>query len=140
MQSNKGFIQSALLFIVALLAVPITYFLYHCSPGGSGVLASLELQDGKKYKISQQFNWSTEPYTVRFFMDEGSGKWSGHYVDHEACRWRNVVMTYDAAGDRVIVTQQGVPRVIVDRKRDTYWLDNGQFSREEKLADHRANQ
>ena len=103
-------------------------------------MASLELPDGTKYKISQNYNWSSEPYTVRFFIDEGTGKWSSHYVDHQAFRWRNVVMTYDAAGDRVVVTEQGVPRVIVDRRRDTYWLGNGQIGREDNLADHRANQ
>ena len=140
MKFKKGCIRPVLYFIAVLLGVPIALFLYLTAPGGSGILASLELADGKKYKISQQYNWSSEPYTVSFFMDEGAGKWSWHYVDHEACRWRDVAMTHDAAGDRVIVTEQGVPRVIVDRKRDTYWLDNGQFSREEKLAGHRANQ
>lgn len=139
-RSRGSVITSALLMLMLVASVPLAWIFYHGGPGGNGVLASLDLPDGKRYKISQHYNWSTEPYTVSFFMDEGTGKWTWHYVDHEAIRWRNVAMTYDAAGDRVVVTEHGVPRVIVDRKRDTYWLDNGQICREEKLADHRANQ
>ena len=140
MKFIKRVIRAAFLLLAALVCTLVVLFLYLTSPGGSGVMASLELPDDTKYKISQQYNWSSEPYTVSFFMDEGSGKWRWHYVDHEASRWKNVVMTYDSAGDRVVVTEQGVPRVIVDRRRDTDWLDNGQIRREEKLADHRANQ
>lgn len=140
MKLFQRIIRAAVLLLLAVFSTLVVLLFYYTSPGGSGVLASLKLPDGTKYRISQRYNWSSEPYTVSFFMDEGNGQWTWHYVDHEAMRWRNVAMTYDADGDRVVVTEQGVPRVIVDRKRDTYWLDNGQIRREEKLADHRAHQ
>ncbi len=140
MSSTKGFIQSALLFVVALVAVPIALFLYHGGPGGNGTLAHLELPDGSEYKVTQRYNWSFEPYTVSFLMRSKGGNWGWCYIDHEADRWRDVEMTYEDSTDIVLVTRAGTPCARLDRKRKAFWMDNGSFSRELDAPQSEAGQ
>lgn len=125
---NKGCIRCVLYFIAVLVGVPITIFLYHTAPGGGGTLAHLELPDGSEYKVTQRYNWSMEPYTVSFFMRSKGGNWGWFYIDHEADRWRNVNITYDASTDIILVKKSGTPCARLDRKRKTYWMDNGSAS------------
>lgn len=120
--------RSSLLFIAALLAVPILLSLFYGGLIGSSTLAHLELPDGSEYKVTQRYNWSMEPYTVSFFMRSNGGNWGWFYIDHEADRWRNVNITYDASTDIILVTKSGTPCARLDRKRKTYWMDNGSAS------------
>lgn len=140
MKSNQGYIQAALLFLVALVAVPISYLLYHGGPGGSGTLAHLELPDRSEYKVSQSYNWSSEPYAVSFYMRSKGGNWGWCYIDHEATRWREVEMTYDAAAAIIQVTESGTPRASLDRKRKAFWIDNGSINRETTAPQQEAGQ
>ena len=105
-------------------------FLYDSGPGGSGNLASLRLPDGSEYLVSQNYNWSSEPYTVSFYMRSAGGPWGWCYIDHEASRWRKVSMTYDAASDSVLVTERGISRARLDRRRGSFWIDNGDIKRD----------
>lgn len=130
MKSNQGYIQATLLLLIALMAIPLSYLLYHGGPGGSGTLARMELPDGSEYKVTQHFNWSMEPYTVSFWMRSKGGKWGWCYIDHEATRWRDVAMTYDTSADLIMVTGSGTSRARLDRKRKAFWIENGSFSRE----------
>ncbi|WP_265593167.1 hypothetical protein [Verrucomicrobium sp. BvORR034] len=59
------------------------------------MVASLRLPDGSEYMVVQKCNWSLEPYTVGFYMRSPDGPWGWCYIDHQATRWRNVVMTHD---------------------------------------------
>ncbi|MDB6136119.1 MAG: hypothetical protein JWM59_4362 [Verrucomicrobiales bacterium] len=113
---------AAVLIIGGLFLAPV-------QPGGSGVLASVRLPDGSEYKVSQRCNWSSEPYTVSFFMRPAGGVgWC--YIDHEAMRWRDVSMIWDRTSDSIVVTERGTRRAVLDRKRSAFWIDNGGFSRE----------
>src|SRR6478752_1324944 len=109
-------------------------FLAVVQPGGSGDLARVRLPDGSGYKISQRCNWSMEPYTVTFFIRSPEDRWEGLYIDHEAMRWRDVAMTWDQPSDCIVVTERGTRRVVLNRRRGTFWFDNGSFSREAALS------
>jgi hypothetical protein len=117
-----------LLLMLVFGVISVVWYL--CGPGDSGVLGEIKLADGSEYRITQKFNWSAEPYTVSFYMRKGDGPWGWCYIDHEAWRWRDVVMTYDAASDSVIVTERGTKRAVLDRRRSMFWMDNGGLSRE----------
>jgi hypothetical protein len=119
-----GIIFFVLLLIVAAL------FTRFIQPGSSGVVASLRLPDGSEYMVTQRCNWSPEPYTVAFYMRSPGGKWGWCYIDHQANRWRDVAMTYDAASDIVTVTKRGVWAAALDRKRSTFAIGNGKPKRE----------
>jgi len=112
------------------IAVVVALFLWVVQPGPSGVVASLRLADGSEYMVTQRCNWSAEPYTVEFFMRPVGGAWGWCYIDHEACRWRDVTMTWDAAVDTVVVTERGTRRAVLDRGRSAFWIDNGSVRRE----------
>jgi hypothetical protein len=119
-----GIIIGSLLLIVAALFVMVV------QPGSSGVVTSLRLTDGSEYMVTQRCNWGPEPYTVGFYMRSPGGKWGWCYIDHEANRWRDVAMTYDATSDVVTVTKRGVWQAALDRKRSTFALGNGKPGRE----------
>ena len=116
--------------VVALLLAAGALFLVVVQPGGSGQLASLQLPDGSEYVVAQRCNWSTEPYTVSFYMRSPEGEWGWCYIDHQATRWSDVKLTYDSDKDEVVVTERGKRRAVLDRKRSMFWLDNGSFQRE----------
>src|SRR3954470_24891347 len=86
----------------------VAAFVVVIQPGSSGVVASLRLADGSEYMVTQRCNWSPEPYTVAFYMRSPGRKWGWCYIDHQANRWRNVVMTYDTNTDVVTVTKGGI--------------------------------
>ena len=111
-----------LLAIAALLVIVI-------QPGSSGVVASLRLEDGSQYMVTQRCNWSPEPYTVAFYMRPAGGKWGWCYIDHQADRWRGVAMTYDTNSDVVTVTKRGIWQAALDRKRSTFAIGNGKPKR-----------
>ncbi len=112
------------------VAIGAALFLLVGQPGASGVVASLRLSDGSEYMVTQRFNWSMEPYTVAFFMRSDGGPWGWCYIDHEASRWRDVAMSYDAASDAIVVTERGARRAVLNRTRGTFWIDNGSIRRE----------
>ena len=99
-------------------------------PGGSGLLASIQLPDGSEYRVTQRCNWSAEPYTVSFYMRSPKGGWGWCYIDHQATRWRDVALTYDATLDIVTVTEQGTWKAGLDRKRSTFAIGHGKPKRE----------
>jgi hypothetical protein len=103
--------------IVALLVIALAALLL---PGPSGVLASLRLPDGSEYMVTQTCNWSTEPYTIAFYMRPPGGKWGWCYIDHEAPRWFNTRMTYDTNNDVINITMLGSLEASLDRKRGTF--------------------
>lgn len=113
-----------------LLVMVACLFILIAQPGSSGVVASLRLADGSEYMVTQRCNWSAEPYTVAFYMRSPGGKWGWCYMDHEANRWRDVALTYDATSDVVTVTKRGVWQAALDRKRNTFALGNGKPNRE----------
>ena len=119
-----GNVVGLLLLIVAGLVV------FVIQPGSSGVVASLRLPDGSEYMVTQRCNWSAEPYTVAFYMRSPGGKWGWCYIDHEANRWRDVTMTYDADSDSITVLKGGVWQAKLDRKRGTFAIGDGKPSRE----------
>jgi hypothetical protein len=125
---NKGRLLVALVVMFSPVIVFVAWLWRDLGPGGSGTLAWLRLPDGSEYVITQKYNWSMEPYTVSFYQRAGEGPWGWNYVDHEALRWREVAMTYDPGTDEVIVTEQGKRRVVLDRKKKSLWLDNGDGS------------
>ena len=95
-------------------------------PGGSGVLASLRLPDGSEYMVTQRCNWSPgEPYTIAFYMRAANGPWGWCYIDHEADRWHNVAMAYDATSDTITVTERGTWQAALDRKRSAFAIGDG---------------
>lgn len=113
-----------------LCAVCGALFFLVVQPGSSGVVASLRLADGSEYMVTQKCNWSTEPYTVGFYMRPPGGGWGWCYMDHEARRWRDVAMTHDTATDTIVVTERGVWRAALDRPGSTFSMDNGSIRRE----------
>ena len=106
-----------LVVLLILIAIPVFMDL---QPGGSGVLAALQLPDESQYMVTQRFNWSGEPYTVGFYMRSAGGKWGWCYIDHQAKRWRHVALTYDPAMDVVNVTERGAWRAAFYRKRGIF--------------------
>jgi hypothetical protein len=92
--------------------------------------------------VTQRCNWSPEPYTVEFFMRSTDGPWGRCYLDHEAHRWRDVVMTYDSASDTIAVTERGVRRAALNRQRNAFWID-GSIRREvaapQEFHDHEGS-
>ena len=128
--SGRSIIRFILWALGAVFGLIVALFLFLGGPGGSGTLAQLHLPDGSEYKVTQQYNWSAEPYTVDFFMRKGEEPWGWCYIDHEASRWRNVIMVHDPGTDSIVVTENGTRRAVLDRKRGTFWMDNGQFSGE----------
>lgn len=108
----------------------IVAFLAYMQPGGDGVLASLRLTDGSQFMVTQRCNWNGEPYTVAFYMRSPKGSWGWCYIDHQARRWRRVAMQYDAVSDSVVVTERGVRRAALDRKRKMFWIDTWPPGRE----------
>ena len=123
-------IRMFVLAVGATVMVPVAIFLYDSGPGGSGNLASIRLPDGSEYLLTQHYNWSSEPYTVSFYMRSAGGPWGWCYIDHEASRWRNVTMTYDPTIDSVLVTERGISRARLDRRRASLWIDNGDIKRD----------
>ena len=113
-------------FIVSALGV----FLAIVQPGGSGLLASIELPDGSAYLVGQRCNWSSEPYTVSFNMRSPEGEWGWCYLDHQANRWRDVSLTYDVVTDVVTVSESGVWKAALDRKRSVFAIGDGRPRRE----------
>jgi hypothetical protein len=99
-------------------------------PGGSGVAGSLRLPDGSEYMVVQRCNWSAEPYTVAFYMRSADGPWGWCYIDHQATRWRDVAITHDPDSDLVTVTERGVWKVALDRKRSAFSIGDGKPKRE----------
>jgi len=122
-----------------LLAIVVGLFFLIVQPGNSGVVASLRLPDGSEYMITQRCNWSAEPYTVAFYMRSPGGKWGWCYIDHEANRWRDVALAYDAATDVVTVTRRGIWQAALDRKRSTFALGEGKPNRELVAPQERRN-
>ena len=122
--------RSLLWTIVVLILVCAGLFYIAVQPGGSGVLASLRLQDGSEYMVTQRCNWSAEPYTVAFYMRSGGGPWGWCYIDHQASRWRGVDMVYDESSDSITVTERGTWRAALDRKRKAFAIGDGQPDRE----------
>jgi hypothetical protein len=94
-------------------------------------VASLRLADGSEYMITQDgCDWKPEPYTVSFYMRPAGGKWGWCYIDHQANRWREVAINYDAASEVVTVTKGGVWQAALDRKRGLFAIGNGKPKRE----------
>ena len=122
MISSKRIVKAVGLVVAALLAVLIALFLYYGGPGGNGTLASLHMEDGSEYKITQTYNWSVgEPYTVDFFMRSATGPWGWCYIDHESHRWRNVAMFHDRKANSIVVTEQGIKKVVLNREQGVIW-------------------
>ena len=117
---NKPF-----LWMIASVALVSIALLAYLQPGGSGVLSTLRLPDGSEYMVTQQCNWSVDPYTVSFYMRSKDGPWGWCYIDHEAARWRNVNMTYDDQRDVIVITERQKVRATLDRKLGIFWFDNG---------------
>ena len=115
--------------VVVFLVAVGGLFLAIVQPGGSGVLASLRLPDSE-YMVTQHCNWSGEPYTVSFYMRTAGQPWGWCYIDHQAIRWRNVAMTYEAARDIITVTERGAWRAALDRGRNAFSIGNGKAKRE----------
>ena len=116
----------AFIFLCATIAIG---FLAIVQPGGDGVLASLSLEDGSQYMITQHCNWSLEPYTVAFYMRSSPDQpWGWCYMDHEGLRWRRVTMTHDTETDVITVYKAGVKHAAFDRNRSAFWIPNREVS------------
>lgn len=122
MKTTAGILGALAAFVIATLLI---FF----QPGGSGVAASLRLTDGSEYMVVQRCNWSLEPYTVGFYMRSPGGTWGWCYIDHEATRWRRVVMTHDSASDRITVTERGDWQAVLDRKNNSFSIGDGSPTR-----------
>ena len=116
--------------IGVLLVITAAFVVIVVQPGTSGTVASLSVDDGSEYRVTQRCNWSAEPYTVAFYMRSPGGRWGWCYMDHQANRWWDVAMTYDATADVVTVTKRGVWQAALDRRRGTFALGDGKPSRE----------
>jgi hypothetical protein len=115
----------AIVVSVVIAAALAAMFLLVIQPGPSGVLASLRLADGSEYVVEQRCNWSPEPYTVAFYMRSAGEPWGWCYIDHEAWRWSDVAMTHDEPTDTIAITERGKLRAKLDRRKGTFWFDNG---------------
>ena len=113
--------------IGAILAIA---FVATVQPGGDGVLGSVKTSDGSEYVVEQRCNWSSEPYTVSFYMRSADGNWGWCYIDHEASRWKDVEVFFDKAANEIVVTEQGIRRASLDRTKNTFWIDNGSIRRD----------
>ena len=109
----------------------IAVILFIVQPGPSGVVASLRLPDGSEYMVTQRFNWNAEPYTVAFYMRSAGGPWGWCYIDHQAMRWHDVSISYDADSDIITVTERGRWQAALDRKRSAFSIGDGKPRREE---------
>lgn len=104
-----------------VIAVLIGMGWFYLGPGGDGVLAKLELDDGSKFMVTQQYNggW-VEPYTVSFYISMPDGTWGWCYIDHEAIRWWNTSLKYDEATDSLQVMNGSKLAAVLDRKKKTF--------------------
>ena len=105
-------------------------FLAIVQPGGDGVLGTVRTPDGSEYVVEQTCNWSIEAYTVSFYMRSPDGQWGWCYVDHEASRWKDVEVTYDAASDHIVISERGIQRATLDRRTKVFRIDNGSIRRD----------
>ena len=128
----KKIIQLSFYGIIATVLLVSTLLLLIIQPGGSGVVASLQLPDGSKYMVTQRCNWSLEPYTVSFYMRSKNGQWGWCYIDHQATRWRNVQLIYDSNRDVIDVTEDGTWKAALNRKQGTFAIGNSKPKRELK--------
>jgi hypothetical protein len=120
-------------FVIIIGALLLVFAAVVCAiiqPGSSGVLASIRLADGSEYMVTQRCNWSAEPYTVDFYVRPSGGRWGWCYIDHEANRWRDVAMTYDANTDVITITERGIWQAALDRKRGMFAIGDGKQKRE----------
>ena len=123
--------KSNILKLVGIILILAALFiLWVVQPGTSGVVAALRLPDGSEYMVTQRCNWNLEPYTVSFYMRSTGGPWGWCYIDHQADRWWNAALTYDAASDVVTVTERGTWQAALDRKRGVFTLGDGKPKRE----------
>lgn len=113
-----------------IVVLAISWFVFFMGPGGSGVLASLQLPDGSRYMVTQQYTWTPEAYEVWFYMHSVDGPWGWCYIEHEAWRWVNVNMSYDSVTDTISITKSGKLMAKLNRKRNLFWIDNGSIRRE----------
>jgi hypothetical protein len=56
-------------------------------------------------------------------------------IDHQTKGWRDVVITYNAPADTVIVTEREKLRAVLDRKRGTFWTDTFPPGREVAITE-----
>ena len=87
-----------------------TGYLFLIQPGPGGELARTTTPGGVECIVSQKWNgWTNggEPYTVWMNSRAPGGKWRWHYIDHEASRWPDATLRYDAASDSITVKSAG---------------------------------
>jgi|TARA_B110000914_G_C15231390_1_gene339783 hypothetical protein len=131
MKKKTNVLSRVLLWVViSICSIIVVAFLAIIQPGGDGVLGRIKTQDGSEYLVEQSCNWGFEPYTVSFYMSDPDGNWGWCYIDHEASRWKDVEVSYDAHSNQVIVTEKGVKRASLNCKTKVFWIDNGSIRRD----------
>ena len=126
----KKIIQLSFYGIIATVLLVSTLLLLIIQPGGSGVVASLQLPDGSKYVVTQRCNWSLEPYTVSFYMRSQNGQWGVVLYRSSSNSLRNVQLIYDSNRDVIDVTEDGTWKAALNRKEGTFAIGNGKPMRE----------
>lgn len=87
--------EAALIIVSCIIAFVI-------KPYQSGLVDHAKSPGGTDCVVTQQWNgWTGEYYTVELYTRKPGGRWSPHYVDHEATHWGGCEMKFDAGGTRL---------------------------------------
>jgi len=91
---------------------------YSCGPGGDGTIATLALDDGSEYLVTQHWNDIGEPYAVDFWFKTNGGRWGWCYIEHEDTRWRTACLALNQSNNSVQVYRGSTLRAeyYIDRK------------------------
>ena len=84
-------------WIVSLVVLgPLCWLLFLILPGGSGILAQLDLGKGKRAMVIQEWSHWAEPYEVGFWFQSSPDElWQWEYLAHEDTRWTRTSLTYE---------------------------------------------
>jgi hypothetical protein len=81
------------------------------------VVASIEIPDGSRYMVIQNYDSWSEPYGVKLFSRIPGEEWRSSYLAHESGSWRDASLNYDACSKRLTVTNSGVGCSAIDRAK-----------------------
>ena len=90
--------------VLLLLCIVFSWTTRGCAPGGSGVIAELEVPGIGEYQVEQEWQAWIEPYWVEFrYRSSGSEEWRYIVLDSQASRWFDCRLEFDSSNQEVLL-------------------------------------